>query len=51
LTPDPRFRSTLHASAKHLARLGILRELSSQGKARLYSYDRYMDILNAEADE
>lgn len=42
---------TLHASAKHLVRLGILRELSSQGKARLYSYDRYMEILNAEADE
>lgn len=39
---------TLHASAKHLVRLGILRELSSRGKARLYSYDRYMEILNVD---
>ena len=39
---------TLHASARHLMRLGILRELHSHGKARVFVYDRYMEILNAE---
>ena len=27
---------------------GILRELPSHGKAHVYAYDRYMEILNAE---
>ena len=42
---------TLHASAKQLVQLGILRELPSRGKAHVYSYDRYMEILNAEENE
>jgi len=41
---------TLHASAKQLVQLGILRELPSRGKAHVYAYDRYMEILNAEED-
>jgi Fic family protein len=39
---------TLHASARQLVKLGILRELPSRGKAHVFAYDRYMDILNAE---
>lgn len=42
---------TLHASAKQLVKLGILRELPSQGKTHLYSYGRYMEILNKEDDQ
>ncbi len=42
---------TLHAAAKQLVQLGILRELPSRGKAHVYSYDRYMEILNAEEGE
>ncbi len=39
---------TLHASARQLVKLGILRELPSRGKAHVFAYDRYMEILNAE---
>ncbi|MDD5198996.1 MAG: Fic family protein [Terrimicrobiaceae bacterium] len=39
---------TLHASARQLVKLGILRELPSRGKAHVFAYERYMDILNAE---
>jgi len=39
---------TLHAAARQLVKLGILRELPSRGKAHVFAYDRYMDILNAE---
>ena len=39
---------TLHASARNLVQLGILRELPTRGKAHVYAYDRYMEILNAE---
>jgi hypothetical protein len=42
---------TLRASAKHLVQLGILRELPSRGKAHVYAYDRYLEILNAEEGE
>ena len=39
---------TLHASAKQLVKLGVLRELPSQGKNHVFVYDRYMEILNVE---
>jgi Fic family protein len=39
---------TLHASARHLVRMKVLRELPSRGKAHVFAYDRYMEILNAE---
>ena len=39
---------TLHASARHLVRLNVLREVPSRGKAHVFAYDRYMEILNAE---
>ena len=39
---------TLHASAKQLVKLGVLRELPSRGKTHVFVYDRYMKILNAE---
>ncbi|MBE2203530.1 MAG: Fic family protein [Chthoniobacterales bacterium] len=39
---------TLHASARQLVKLGILRELPSRGKTHVFAYDRYMEILNAE---
>lgn len=39
---------TLHASARQLVKLGILRELPSGGKAHVFAYARYMDILNDE---
>ena len=39
---------TLHASARNLVQLGILRELPTHGKVHVYAYDRYMEILNAE---
>ena len=40
---------TLHAAAKHLVRLGILRELPTRGKTHLFAYGSYLDILNEEA--
>lgn len=39
---------TLHASAKHLVQLGILKELPGRGKTHIYAYERYLSILNAE---
>ena len=42
---------TLHASAKHLIQLGILRELKTGTRHHVFSYDRYLDILNEEGDE
>ena len=39
---------TLHASAKHLIELGILREVSGRGRGQLFAYDRYLEILNQE---
>lgn len=39
---------TLHASAKHLVRLGILQELPTGGKTHLYAYPAYLKILNAD---
>jgi len=38
---------TLHASAKHLVRLGILHEVPSRGKTQLYAYPGFLGILNA----
>lgn len=40
---------TLHASAKHLVRLGILRDIPTAGKSHLYAYSGYLDILNTDA--
>jgi hypothetical protein len=39
---------TLHASAKHLVKLGILRELSGKTRYRVFSYARYLDLLNED---
>ncbi len=39
---------TLHAATKHLVKLGILRELTGGTRYRLFSYRRYLEILNAE---
>jgi len=35
---------TLHASAKHLIGLGILRLLPTSGRQRLFVYERYLEI-------
>lgn len=39
---------TLHASARHLVKLGVLRELPRRGKTHVFVYDRYMAVLNEE---
>ena len=39
---------TLHAAAKHLENLGILRELSRQRRYRVFSYVRYVAVLNED---
>lgn len=41
---------TLHSAAKHLVRLGILRELPARGTAHLYTYGAYLDLLNADSE-
>lgn len=40
---------TLHSAAKHLVRLGILRELPTKGTKHLYAYGTYLDALNADS--
>ena len=39
---------TVTASLKHLEKLGIVRETTGSKYGRLYAYDRYLKILNAE---
>jgi Fic family protein len=39
---------TLHASARHLVRLGILNELTGKTRYRVFSYTRYLESLNRE---
>jgi Fic family protein len=39
---------TLHAAASHLIELGILRELARGGRRRVYSYRRYVEVLNED---
>jgi len=39
---------TLHASVKHLVKLGILRELSGKTRYRVVSYARCLDVLNED---
>lgn len=39
---------TLHASAKHLIGLGVLRQLPTSGRQRLFAYERYLEILNQD---
>jgi len=41
---------TLHSAAKHLVRLGILRELPTKGTTHLYAYGAYLDTLNADSE-
>lgn len=41
---------TLHSAAKHLVRLGILRELPTKGTKHLYAYGAFLDTLNADSD-
>jgi len=41
---------TLHAAAKHLVRLGILRELPTKGTTHLFAYGAYLDALNADSE-
>jgi Fic family protein len=38
--------ATVNSSLRHLEKLGIIEQLSSQKRNRLYSYGRYIDILN-----
>jgi Fic family protein len=40
---------TVTASLKHLEKLGIVRETTGSKYGRLYAYDRYLKILNAES--
>lgn len=40
---------TLHASAKHLVRLGVLRELPTEGKTHLFAYSGFLDVLNLDS--
>ena len=40
---------TLHAAAKHLVSLGILKELPTDSKMHLFAYQAYLDILNEDA--
>ncbi|MFZ4599965.1 MAG: Fic family protein [Terrimicrobiaceae bacterium] len=42
---------TLHSAAKHLVRLGILRELPTKGMKHLYAYGAYLDTLNADSEQ
>ena len=37
---------TVTASLKHLAKLGIARETTGRNYGRIYSYDKYLKILN-----
>ena len=39
---------TLHASAKHLIQLGILRQIPSSNQQHLFAYDRYLELLNQD---
>lgn len=39
---------TLHSAAKHLVRLGILRELPTKGTKHLHAYGAYLDALDAD---
>ena len=41
---------TLHSAAKHLVRLGILRELPTKGAMHLYAYGAYLEALNSDSD-
>jgi len=41
---------TLHSAAKHLVRLGILRELPTKGTTHLFAYAAYLDALNADSE-
>lgn len=41
---------TLHSAAKHLVRLGILRELPTKGTTHLFAYGDYLDMLNADSE-
>jgi Fic family protein len=38
--------ATVNKSLEHLGRLGIVRELTNMKRNRLFSYGRYLDILN-----
>jgi Fic family protein len=38
--------STVTASLKHLAKLGIARETTGRNYGRIYAYDKYLKILN-----
>ena len=40
---------TVTTSLKHLGKLGIVRETTGSSYRRLYAYDRYLKILNAES--
>jgi Fic family protein len=42
---------TLHSAAKHLVRLGILRELPTKGTTHLFVYGAYLDALNADSEQ
>jgi len=39
--------ATINKCMGHLERLGIVRELTAQKRNRLFSYHRYVDIMNS----
>ena len=42
--------ATVNKSLGHLERLGIVRELTARKRNRLFSYARYIDIMNRGID-
>ena len=42
--------ATVNKSLAHLERLGIVRELTQQRRNRIFSYSRYIDIINQGTD-
>jgi len=42
--------ATVNKSLRHLERFDIVRELKARKRTRLYSYHRYVDIMNKSPD-
>jgi Fic family protein len=42
---------TVNRSLSHLQRLGLVHEITARQRNRIFSYGRYMDIMNAGVDE
>jgi hypothetical protein len=46
ITKTGRTAATVNKSLAHLARLGIVRELTARKRNRLFSYHQYVEIIN-----